>query len=165
MPQLNKAEKFVKRQFKMGKTRTQVYEAIFEKLTTWNFPPEYNEAFAKFDPLFDRDEVLQGSLLENQLGEFICADCGDIHDQCCCWEEPCVLCQKLPCECLTIKLPKLPDPDSPEYENMIDFMRADLETDMSYSKVIAAAEKIFADKGLDLYEEFEKDQKRKRGEA
>ena len=60
---LNKAEKFVSQMFKIGLTRNQVREAIFEKLGTWNFPPEYEDALATQDPNFDRDnaEALEGT--------------------------------------------------------------------------------------------------------
>jgi hypothetical protein len=57
---LNKAEKFVKRQFEEGKTRLQVLEAIAAKLGTFNLPPEYENAMVTQDPLYDiEDGVLK----------------------------------------------------------------------------------------------------------
>jgi len=48
----------------------------------------------------------------------------------------------------------MPEPGSAEYERMIDFMRADLESDMGYSKIIAAGRKIVEDRGEDFDEKF-----------
>ena len=42
------------------------------------------------------------------------------------------------------------------YDNMIDFMRADLENDMAYSKIISAAKKSIESQGKNFAEEFEK---------
>jgi len=42
------------------------------------------------------------------------------------------------------------------YDNMIDFMRADLENDMAYSKIINAAKKSIESQGKNFAEEFEK---------
>ena len=179
MPKLNKAEKFVKRQFELGKTLNQVRVAIFEKLYTWNFPPEYINALTSEDPTFDGEPLKGTKYLKNELGiensvhpcgtpysldEFICTDCGQRHELCFCHDDlepkPCQFCPEyLPCVCETIRLPKLPDPRTKEWESMVDFMRADLETNMAYSKIIAVAEKLFADRGQNLYEEFEKDQR------
>lgn len=46
--------------------------------------------------------------------------------------------------------------EHPNYDNMIDFMRADIETNFGYSKIIKAVrEKLEAD-GKDFWEEYEK---------
>jgi len=177
---LNKAEKFVQRQFKLCKTRNGVEAAIFEKLGTWNFPPEYENALVKFDPLFT-DEPLIGINYSLYTDENKCFDCGSPSESCFCGDpslspeaedavfgnkatqhEPCVFCQENPCNCAVIELPELPNPGTSEYEKMIDFMRADIAVGMGYSKIIAAAEKLFADRGLDLHEEFAKDQQSKK---
>jgi hypothetical protein len=50
----------------------------------------------------------------------------------------------------------MPDPGNDEYERMIDFMRADLESDMGYSKIIETARKNIEASGRDFWEEFEK---------
>lgn len=50
----------------------------------------------------------------------------------------------------------LPEPGSDEYERMIDFMRADLECDMGYSKIIKAARDRMESEGRDFDTEFEK---------
>lgn len=42
-----------------------------------------------------------------------------------------------------------------DYEKMIDFMRADLESGMKYSKIEMQARKIVADRGGDFEKEFE----------
>jgi len=57
----------------------------------------------------------------------------------------------------------LPEPGTPEYEKMIDFMRTDLESGMKYSKIIAAGRKIVEDRGGNFDEEFKK-WKRQKGE-
>jgi hypothetical protein len=48
-----------------------------------------------------------------------------------------------------------PEPGSPEYEKMIDFMRADLEANMAYSKIIEAAKKSIEGRGGDFMKEFD----------
>lgn len=50
----------------------------------------------------------------------------------------------------------MPEPGSPEWENMVDFMRADLESDMAYSKIIDQGRKIVEARGGNFEEEFEK---------
>jgi hypothetical protein len=55
-----------------------------------------------------------------------------------------------------VSVPKgIPEPGSQEYERMINFMRADLESDMGYSKIISAAEELMKQQGKDLFKEFE----------
>ena len=48
----------------------------------------------------------------------------------------------------------LPKPGSEEYEKMIDFMRADLDSGMRYSKIITNVRKKFEEEGRDFDEEF-----------
>lgn len=48
----------------------------------------------------------------------------------------------------------MPEPGSNEFEKMVDFMRADLESDMGYSKIEMAARKIFKEQGRDFDAEF-----------
>jgi len=49
----------------------------------------------------------------------------------------------------------LPPAGSKEYEETIAFMRADLESDMGYSKIEMAARKLLKDQGRDFDKEFE----------
>ena len=51
--------------------------------------------------------------------------------------------------------PEIPEPGTAAFEDMIDFMRADLENDMGYSKIIAAGRKIVEDRGENFEEKFE----------
>lgn len=50
----------------------------------------------------------------------------------------------------------MPEPGTQEWENMVDFMRADLENDMSYTKLINATRKIIEARGGNFDEEFAK---------
>lgn len=50
----------------------------------------------------------------------------------------------------------MPEPGSREYDKMIDFMRADLESGMGYSKIIEVAKKNIEADGRNFDEEFEK---------
>jgi len=50
----------------------------------------------------------------------------------------------------------MPESGSPEFEDMIDFMRADLESDMSLSKMIHSVQKQMEKDGRDFNAEFEK---------
>ena len=83
MAKLNKAEKFVVYQIESGKTRNQVREAIFEKLGTWNFPPEYENALVEFYPTSDDEPILGVDYLDN----YICDLCGNCHETCFCGDE------------------------------------------------------------------------------
>lgn len=49
----------------------------------------------------------------------------------------------------------IPKPGSSEYERMVDYMRADLESGMSLSKIEMAARRIIAARGGDFDKEFE----------
>jgi hypothetical protein len=51
---------------------------------------------------------------------------------------------------------KMPEPGTDAYERMIDFMRADLESGMAYSKIEMEARKIIEARGGNFDEEFEK---------
>jgi len=62
-----------------------------------------------------------------------------------------------------IKIPSIPDPGSQEYEDMIDFMRKDLESGMAYSKIIDQARKNIEADGRDFDEEFKKWKESKNG--
>ena len=42
-----------------------------------------------------------------------------------------------------------------EYEKMVDFMRADLESNMAYSKIIDKAKELLESQGRDFNKEFE----------
>ena len=50
----------------------------------------------------------------------------------------------------------LPKPGTQDWENMIDFMRADLESDMRYTKLINTVRKSIESRGGNFDEEFEK---------
>jgi hypothetical protein len=50
----------------------------------------------------------------------------------------------------------LPEPGTPEWEKMVEFMRADLESDMGYTKIEMAARRILKSQGRDFEEEFKK---------
>ena len=45
--------------------------------------------------------------------------------------------------------------NSREYEDMVDFMRADMDNQMGYTKLIEAARKRIEERGGDFYEKFE----------
>jgi len=50
----------------------------------------------------------------------------------------------------------LPKRGTKEWEDMVDFMRADLETNMGYSKIEMVARSLFKNQGRDFDKEFEK---------
>ncbi len=54
----------------------------------------------------------------------------------------------------------MPRPGTPEFNEMIDLMRADLESDMRYTKLIIATKKEFAKRGRDFDKEFKEWQER-----
>lgn len=56
----------------------------------------------------------------------------------------------------------LPKPGDTDWENMIDFMRQDLENDMDYSKLIETAHKNIEADGKDFNTEFKKWKERNR---
>ncbi len=138
---LNKAEKFVKKQFELGKTRNGVREAIFEKLGTWNFPPEYENALATQDPNYGTDN--EPILGVDYLDDFVCGECGNCHELCFCGENDRPdHSEEAELAIAGSQIHAMPEPGTQAFENMVDFMRADLETDMGYSKVIASAQNI-----------------------
>lgn len=59
---------------------------------------------------------------------------------------------------------KMPEPGSREWEDMVDFMRADLECGMGYSRIINTVRKRMEEDGKDFDEEFEKWKKNKDNE-
>jgi hypothetical protein len=95
MAKPNKADKFVKRQFRLGKTRNGVREAIFEKLNTWNFPPEYEEALANQDfndDTLHHSQEISSLMHEVRLDDYKCHECHECHEVCFCddvafWDE------------------------------------------------------------------------------
>jgi hypothetical protein len=50
----------------------------------------------------------------------------------------------------------MPEPGSKEYEEMVDFMREDLGSNMGYSKIEKAARKLLKEQGRDFDKEFAK---------
>jgi len=48
------------------------------------------------------------------------------------------------------------DPNDPNYESTIEFMRADLECNMGLSKIVDAAKKAIESGGGNFIQEFEK---------
>lgn len=71
-------------------------------------------------------------------------------------DSECIFCGKKPCICAVIELPKLPEPGTQSWENMVDFIRADMANVDRYSKLIKAAKKSIEARGLNFNEEFEK---------
>lgn len=55
----------------------------------------------------------------------------------------------------------LPEPGTQAWENMVDFMRKDLESGMKYTKIEILARKIVEDRGGNFDEEFENWRKEK----
>jgi hypothetical protein len=134
---LNKAEKFVKRQFESGLTRNQVREAIWKKLGTWNFPPEYENALATQDPNYDIHDT--GRIIgHDYLDDYICDHCGNCHETCFCGDHT----EEAEDVIALSQIHTMPEPGTRAHENMVDFMRADLESGMGYSKVVMAAQEI-----------------------
>jgi hypothetical protein len=83
---MNKADKFVKSRVKLGITRNSIREAIFNKLGTWNFPPEYENALLSQDPTYENDfEPILG--VDYHLDDYRCNHCGNCHELCFCGEE------------------------------------------------------------------------------
>lgn len=50
----------------------------------------------------------------------------------------------------------MPDPGTKEFEDMIDFMRADLDSDMQYTALEITTRKMFKLQGRDFDAEFKK---------
>lgn len=57
----------------------------------------------------------------------------------------------------------MPEPGTKEYEKMVDFMRADLDSNMGLTKIIEGARKWFASEGRDFDGEFEEYRKQQKG--
>lgn len=60
-------------------------------------------------------------------------------------------------------IPKLPEPGTQEWENMVDFMRKDLDSNMQYSKIEMAARKLLKEQGRDFDGEFAKWKEKRNG--
>jgi hypothetical protein len=179
---LNKAEKFVKSWVKLGRTRNAIREAIFDKLGTWNFPPEYEDALKTQFPNHEKD--LEPILGVDYLNDYVCDICGNCHELCFCgdeeadyWKdqidhsakaeqamfgpsatnhekEKCFICRG-ECQCEIIELPKipeLPDPGTEEWERFVDQIR-EIDTHMP---MILHAKKLIEASGRNFDEEFEK---------
>ena len=58
----------------------------------------------------------------------------------------------------------LPEPGTQEWENMVDFMRADIAGGMQYTKIEILARKIVEDRGGNFDEEFENWRKERHNE-
>jgi hypothetical protein len=56
----------------------------------------------------------------------------------------------------------IPEPGTKKYDEMIDYMRADLESGMQYTKLEVMARKIIEKSGRDFDEEFAKWKKERR---
>lgn len=179
MAKLNKAEKFVRRQVDLGKTRNGVREAIFDKLGTWNFPPEYENALATQDILFDERERLGRERMKklteydplddalDEIGQMAEAEQAARVTMNGTPSEKCFVCQGH-CQCeivhlnpLNLQIPKIPKPGTQEYEATIAFFRADIESNYAYSNMIDLVKKKLESEGKDFHEEFEKWKKEK----
>lgn len=57
----------------------------------------------------------------------------------------------------------MPEPGSQAFEDMIDFMRKDLESGMGYSKIIQKGREIVEADGRDFDDEFKKWKEKKNG--
>lgn len=58
----------------------------------------------------------------------------------------------------------MPEMGSTKWEKMVDYMRADLESGMAYTKIEMAARKMFKEQGRDFDSEFNEFLKKKRKE-
>lgn len=145
MAKLNKAEKFVIYQIESGKTRNQVREAIYEKLGTWNFPPEYENALIQFDPTYDPEPILGVDYLD----DYICDHCGNCHETCFCGDHT-----EEAEDCIALsQIHTIPEPGTNAWEDMVDVMRKDLATNMGITKMQMAAREIVEQDGRDFDEE------------
>ena len=134
---LNKAEKFVKRQFEIGKTRNQVHVAISEKLGTWNFPPEYENALVTQDPNYDIHDT--GRIIgHDYLDDYICDECGNCHETCFCGDHT----EEAEDVIALSQIHTIPEPGTQAFESMVDYMRADLNSGMSLTKIEMQGRKI-----------------------
>lgn len=71
----------------------------------------------------------------------------------------CFICDPNPCVCVSITLeplPKIPEPGTQAHDNMVNFIRADLESGMSYTEMIESVKKRMAEEGRDFNAEFKK---------
>lgn len=183
---LNKAEKFVKSWVKLGRTRSAIREAIFDKLGTWNFPPEYKDALLSQFPNHENDwePILGVDYHHDSLDkeekywrdemDHVNADADTITmfghsaeaedavfgpDATKNHEEECFICRG-ECKCEIVELPKLlklPEPGTNDWEILVNNMR-ELE---KYTPIILAAKEIIEANGKNFNEEFEKWKKKK----
>ena len=153
---LNKAEKFVKSQVKLGRTCNAVRAAIFDKFGTWNFPPEYKDALIDNFPAYENgDEPLVGvdyhydSLDEEE--KYWRDDMGHVDANA--DEEKCFICRgECQCETINLEVPKLPEPGTPEWEIFVDTIRV-LD---DHQPVILKAKEIIEANGKNFDEEFKR---------
>jgi len=67
-------------------------------------------------------------------------------------------------ENLQVNIPNLPEPGTQAWEDMVDFMREDLNNNMMHTKIEILARKIVEDRGGNFDEEFENWRKEKDNE-
>jgi hypothetical protein len=158
---LNKADKFVKSQVKLGRTCNAVRAAIFDKFRTWNFPPEYKDALINNFPTFENDKPIVGvdyhyDSLDEEAAYWR-DDMGHVDEDA--EEEKCFICRgECQCETINLELPQLPDPGTPEWDMFVDTIKV-LE---EHKPVILATKEIIEAQGKNFNEEFER-WKKKRG--
>lgn len=151
---LNKAEKFVKRQFEIGKTRNQIREAIYEKLGTWNFPPEYENALVTEDPNYDdARNYLDGTTYPDLVGvdyhdDYRCNKCGGRSESCFC-DDPNE-------DRLNKILNEIPTPGGPGWDEYVEQIRAEMDRREQEVKLINATKRIIEAQGKDFNEEVKK---------
>jgi hypothetical protein len=139
---LNKAQKFIKRLFEEGYSRIEVRGAIFDKFNTSNFPPEYEEALVEFDPTNTRMYPPTDSERFVDIDAADCCQEADLHT--------------MKTDLIHDIAASMPEPGTKAWESMVDFMRADLDNNMGYSKLIKAARESMESRGLNFDEEFSK---------
>ena len=61
-------------------------------------------------------------------------------------------------------IPKMPEPGTQAWEDMVDFMRDDLESGMQSTKIEIIARELLTKQGRDFDEEFENWRKEKNNE-
>ena len=61
-------------------------------------------------------------------------------------------------------IPKMPEPGTQAWEDMVDYMRADLESGMQSTKIEIIARELLTEQGRDFDEEFENWRKEKDNE-
>jgi len=84
----------------------------------------------------------------HDLDDFRCNVCGNSHELCKCNENKKILFGRA-------------ELGSPEYEKMVDYMRADLDSGMALTKIEVTARMLLEEQGLDFDIEFEKWRKKR----